>query len=159
MKKNTFKMLLGAAIASLALATANSYAQTQPPGDWLDGFDNSTAGAVNSTASWIYWYNGSGSVALDTVTKLSGAGSLKVNIPFDNDGVTNVGEGAWFGNFDNTSAYDTTIVYNGTFFTNIEFDILMDPSDPVSPAGDFGTLGAGLLDAGTPGGRPGSPVQ
>jgi len=143
-------LLLSAVL--LALTTTKSEAQTQPPGDFINGFDNSTAGSVNSTASWIYWYNGSGSVALDTATKLSGAGSLKVNIPFDTNGTVNVGQGAWFGNFDNNSAYDTTIVYDGTFFTNIECDVLMDPSDPVSASGDYGTMGIGLLDAGTPSG-------
>ena len=64
-------------------------------------------------------------MSLDTTVKESGAGSLEVTIPFDNDGEVNVGQGAWFGNFDNTSAYNSDIVYDGTQFTNIIFDILI----------------------------------
>ena len=82
MKTNAFKMLLGAALASLALTTANSNAQTQPPGDFVNGFDNATSGSAGSTASWIYWYNGAGSVSLDTSVFKTGTGSLKVTIPF-----------------------------------------------------------------------------
>jgi len=160
MKKNTLNLRLlrssaawlGAVVVGLSLTATSSQAQTQPPGDWTDGFDNSTSGAQDSTASWIYWYNGAGTVSLDTAVKKTGAGSLKVTIPFDTNGVVNVGQGAWFGNFDNVGAYDQNIVYDGTYFTNIECDILMDPSDPVSGSGDFGVIGIGLEDKGTPSG-------
>ncbi|MGD0086441.1 MAG: hypothetical protein ABSC24_04855 [Verrucomicrobiota bacterium] len=151
MKTNAFKMLLGAALASLALTTANSNAQTQPPGDFVNGFDNATSGSAGSTASWIYWYNGAGSVSLDTSVFKTGTGSLKVTIPFTLPYRT-VDQGAWFGNWDNVGAYDTSIVYDGTYFTNIECDVLMSPSNPVSTNGDFGVLGIGLEDAGTPNG-------
>ena len=151
MKKNAFKMLLGAALASLAMTTANSDAQTQPPGDFLNGFDNSTSGGPNSTVSWMYWYNGSGTVGLDTAVKKTGAGSLKITIPFTLPFRT-PDQGAWFGNFDEIGSYDTSIVYDGTFFTNISYDILMDPANPVSSNNDFGIVGTGLLDAGTPAG-------
>jgi len=159
MKKNSFNLrlfqfptaLLAAALVGFALTAATSHAQTQPPGDWTDGFDNSTSGAQDSTASWIYWYNGAGTVSLDTTVKKTGAGSLKVTIPFTLPFRT-PDQGTWFGNFDNTSAYDTTVVYDGTFFTNIECDILMDPHNPVSSNGDFGFVGIGLEDAGTPAG-------
>jgi len=151
MKTNAFKMLLGAALASLALTTANSNAQTQPPGDFVNGFDNATSGSAGSTASWIYWYNGAGSVGLDTSVFKTGTGSLKVTIPFTLPYRT-VDQGAWFGNWDNVGAYDTSIVYDGTYFTNIECDVLMSPSNPVSTNGDFGVLGIGLEDAGTPNG-------
>ena len=139
-------------ITAVLFNVASSNAQTSPNGDWTDGFDNDTSGAQDSTASWIYWYNGSGTVSLDTTVKESGAGSLEVTIPFDNDGETNVGQGAWFGNFDNTQPYNSDIVYDGTQFTNIIFDILMDPSDQQSPNGDYGVISVGLLDKGTPGG-------
>jgi hypothetical protein len=151
MKTNAFKMLLGAALASLALTTATSNAQTQPPGDFVNGFDNATSGSAGSTASWIYWYNGAGSVSLDTSVFKTGTGSLKVTIPFTLPYRT-VDQGAWFGNWDNVGAYDTSIVYDGTYFTNIECDVLMSPSNPVSTNGDFGVLGIGLEDAGTPNG-------
>jgi hypothetical protein len=151
MKKNIFKMLLGAALVSLGLTAQTSNAQTQPPGDFLNGFDNATSGGPNSTAGWIYWYNGAGTVGLDTAVKNTGAGSLKVTIPFTLPFRT-VDQAAFFGNWDEVGAYDTTIVYDGTFFTNISYDILMDPSDPVSSNGDFGTFGVGLIDAGTPAG-------
>jgi len=159
MKKKAFNQrlfqfptaLLGAALVGLALSAANSYAQSQPPGDWTDGFDNSTAGAQDSTASWIYWYNGAGTVSLDTTVKKTGAGSLKITIPFTLPFRT-PDQGAWFGNFDNNMPYNTDIVYDGTYFTNIEFDVLMAANNPVSSNGDFGVLGVGLEDAGTPAG-------
>ena len=157
MKKNTLNLLRSSAgwlvtvVAGLSLTATSSQAQTQPPGDWTDGFDNSTSGAQDSTASWIYWYNGAGTVSLDTAVKKTGAGSLKVTIPFTLPFRT-PDQGTWFGNFDNTSAYDTSVVYDGTYFTNIECDVLMDPSDPVSSNGDFGVIGMGLEDAGTPAG-------
>jgi hypothetical protein len=149
MKTNAFKMLLGAALASLAMTTATSNAQTQPPGDFVNGFDNATSGSANSTASWIYWYNGAGTATLDTTVFKTGTGSLKVTVPFTLP-YRAVDGAAWFGNWDNTGAYDTSIVYDGTYFTNIECDVLMDPSDPVSSNGDFGVIGIGLEDAGTP---------
>lgn len=151
-------MLLGAALASLALTSANSNAQTQPPGDFLNGFDNNTSGAANSTASWIYWYNGAGTIGLDTAVKKTGAGSLKVTIPFTLP-FRSPDQGVWFGNWDNVGAYDTTIVYDGTYFTNISCDILMDPSDPTNTDGSFGVLGMGLEPAGTPGGARESGTQ
>ena len=131
MKTNAFKLLLGAALASLALTTATSNAQTQPPGDVVNGFDNATSGAANSTASWIYWYNppGGGTATLDTSVFKTGTGSLRVHIPFTSV-YRAVDQGAWFGNWDNIGAYDQSIVYDGTYFTNIECDVLMDPATP-----------------------------
>jgi hypothetical protein len=144
--------LLGTALVGFALTAANSYAQTQPPGDWTDGFENSTIGAQDSTTAWIYWYNGAGTVGLDTTVKKTGAGSLKVTIPFTLPYRT-VDQGAWFGNFDNGQyPYNTDVTYDGTYFTNIEFDVLMNPGNPLNTNGDFGYLAAGLLDSGTPGG-------
>ena len=159
MKKNTLNLRLlrssaawlGAVVVGLSLTATSSQAQTQPPGDWTDGFDNSTSGAQDSTASWIYWYNGAGTVSLDTAVKKTGAGSLKITIPFTLPFRT-PDQGTSIGNFDNVGAYDQNIVYDGTYFTNIECDILMDPSDPVSSNGDFGVIGLGLEDKGTPAG-------
>jgi hypothetical protein len=144
--------LLATLVTTLFLGVLDGQAQTTPNGDFTDGFDNDTVGVQDSAASWTYWYNGSGTVELDNSVFKTGTGSLEVNIPFDNDGDANVGQGAWFGNFDNSYPYDSDVVYAGSDFTNIVFDILMDPSDPLSPNGDFGTLGAGLLEEGTPAG-------
>ncbi len=141
-----------AALTAFFSGNFTSLAQTSPTSDWTDGFDNSTLGSQDSTASWIYWYNGAGSVSLDTTVMENGTGSLLVNIPFDNAGTANIGQGVWFGNFDNSYPYNSDVVYDGTQFTNIVFDILMDPSDPLSPSGNYGTLSAGLLDKGTPAG-------
>src|SRR5690348_4704878 len=103
MKKNAFNLrlfqfptaLLGAALVCVALTATKSHAQTQPPGDFVNGFDNSTAGANDSIASWTYWYNGAGATTLDTAVKKTGAGSLKVTIPFTLPYRT-VDQGTWF---------------------------------------------------------------
>ena len=143
--------LIIAVFALILSSVVSSNAQTSPNGDFTDGFDNSTSGAQDSTAGWIYFYNGAGTVVLDTTVTNGGAGSLKVTIPFTLP-FRAVDQGTWFGNFDNTSAFNSDVVYDGTQFTNISFDIMMDPSDPMSANGDYGYIGVGLEDKGTPSG-------
>lgn len=143
---------MSSVLVGLAL-TASSYAQTQPNSDYLNQFNTTASGVDNSTAGWTYWYNGVGTVSLSTndAANNPASGSLKVTIPFTSV-FRAVDQGAWFGNWDAIAPYDTTIVYDGTYFTNLEFDIKMDPSDPLSAAGDYGVIGIGLVDRGTPNG-------
>jgi hypothetical protein len=150
--KSKLHLWMSSVLVGLAL-TASSYAQTQPNSDYLNQFNTTASGVDNSTASWIYWYNGAGTVSLSTndAANNPASGSLKITIPFTSVYRT-VDGGAWFGNWDNASAYDTTIVYDGTYFTNLEFDIMMTTNDPVSATGDYGVIGIGLVDAGTPAG-------
>jgi hypothetical protein len=150
--KSKLHLWMSSVLVGLAL-TASSYAQTQPNSDYLNQFNTTASGVDNSTASWIYWYNGGGTVSLSTndAANNPASGSLKVTIPFTS-AYRAVDQGTWFGNWDAIGAYDTIIVYNGTYFTNLEFDIKMDPSDPLSAAGDYGVIGIGLVDRGTPNG-------
>jgi hypothetical protein len=148
-QRNWHALLLATIIPTML--TFSSQAQTSPSGDFTDGFDNNTSSTQDSTAGWAYFYNGAGTVGLDTTVKDTGAGSLKVTIPFTST-FRQVDQGTWFGNFDNNSAFDSDVVYDGTQFTNISFDIMMDPSDPISPTGDYGYIGVGLEDKGTPAG-------
>ena len=143
---------MSSVLVGLAL-TASSYAQTQPNSDYLNQFNTTASGVDNSTAGWTYWYNGAGTLSLSTndAANNPASGSLKVTIPFTSV-YRAVDQGAWFGNWDAIAPYDTTIVYDGTYFTNLEFDIKMDPSDPLSAAGDYGVIGIGLVDRGTPNG-------
>jgi hypothetical protein len=147
-------------VITMLFSVVSSNAQIAPTEDMVNGFDNDVTSAdynnnnptANSVDSWIYWYNGGGTVGLDTTVFKDGGGSLKVTIPFTPT-YRQIDQGAWFGNFmENDFPYDNTIVYDGTQFTNISFDIMMDPSDPISSTGDYGYIGVGLLDSGTPGG-------
>jgi hypothetical protein len=150
--KSKLHLWMSSVLVGLAL-TASSYAQTQPNSDYLNQFNTTASGVDNSTAGWTYWYNGAGTLSLSTndAANNPASGSLKVTIPFTSV-YRHVDQGTWFGNWDAIGAYDTTIVYGGTYFTNLEFDIKMDPSDPLSAAGDYGFIGIGLEDAGTPAG-------
>ena len=79
------------------------------------------------------------------------SGSLLIEIPF----TTVNNQQVWFGTFHNGGIYDGSTVYNGNFFTNIEFDILVDPISPTTAAGDFGNMYVSLVRSGTPdGGGP-----
>jgi hypothetical protein len=137
--------LIIAVFALILSSVVSSNAQTSPNGDFVNGFDNSTSGVQDSTAGSGYWFNGAGTVTLDTAVKKTGDGSLAVTIPFDNVG--SVDQGEWLINFDNANDFGTDIIYDGTQFTNIVFDILMDPSDPLSPNGDYGVAWVGLVNA------------
>ena len=126
--------LLGA--AALLLPSNQVRGQgAPPPSDYTNTFDTST-----STASWIYWYGlGFNNTPLTfdmTMDAHSDAnsGSLQVSLPFS----TNGDQAVWFGTFHNGYGYDGTTIYDGTKFTNITFDVHVDPSSPLSPAGDFG---------------------
>ena len=140
-----FSLFLGVA-AALLLTTARSRGQgTTPQTDYTNTFDT-----MNSTASWIYWYGlGYNNTAMtwDPTMDAQGnpnSGSLEVSLPFGSKG----DQGVWFGTFHNGGSYDGATIYDGTKFTNITFDVHVDPSTPLSPAGNFGVLQAGLVRQG-----------
>jgi hypothetical protein len=139
------------ASAALLLASNQGRAQGAPPqSDYTNTFDTST-----STASWIYWYGlgfGNTPMTFDpTMDALNdpNSGSLQVSLPFV---ATNKDQAVFFGTFHNQYGYDGTTIYDGTKFTNITFDVHVDPSSPLSPAGDFGVLQVGLVRQGWPNG-------
>src|SRR5262245_47620297 len=135
--------LLLASVSVLLVSTPQSHSQgAAPQTDYTNTFD-----APSSTASWIYWYGlGFNNTAMTfdpTMDANSDAnsGSLQVALPFG----TNGDQAVWFGTFHNAYGYDGTTILDGTKFTNITFDIHVDPSSPLSQAGDFGTLQLGLV--------------
>src|SRR5262249_25101381 len=112
---------------------------------YTNRFDTAT-----DAASWIYWYGLSYNNTPMTWDNTMDAnndpnsGSLMVSLPFGATG----DQGVWFGTFHNQFAYDGGTIYNGTAFTNITFDIHVDPSSPLDTAGDFGVLQVGLVRQG-----------
>jgi hypothetical protein len=145
--------------ATLFFAPTRAHAQgATPQSDYTNSFDTSS-----STASWIYWYglgfNNTPMMWDSTMDAQSNAnsGSLQVSLPFG----TNKDQAVWFGTFHNGYGYDGTTIYDGTKFTNITFDIHVDPSSPLSSAGDFGVLQVGLVRKGWANGGtfdPNSPI-
>ena len=78
------------------------------------------------------------------------SGALEVSLPFG----TNGDQAVWFGTFHNGGGYDGTTIYDGTKFTNITFDVHVDPSSPLSPSGDFGVLQVGWFAKARPTAAP-----
>ncbi len=151
MKARFYSLGLAALAASaFVFYPSNGFAQGAPPqSDYTNSFDDAT-----SVASWIYWYGlGFQNTQMtwdSTMDAQSNAnsGALEVSLPFG----TNGDQGVWFGTFHNGGAYDNATIYDGTKFTNITFDVHVDPSSPLSPSGDFGVLLVGLIRQGTPNG-------
>ena len=160
MKARLYTLALAAvAAAASTLTPSNCFAQGAPPqGDYTNSFDTSS-----SAASWIYWYGlGYNNTPVTWDSSMDAAndpnsGSLQISLPFAS---TNA-QGVWFGTFHNAYAYDGTTIYDGTKFTNITFDIHVDPSSPLNSAGNFGTLLVGLVRQGWKNGGtfdPNSPI-
>jgi hypothetical protein len=160
MKIRIHQLALAAAAAlASAVNPASCFAQGAPPQiDYTNSFDDAT-----SVASWIFWYglgfNNTKMTWDPTMDAQSNAnsGALEVSLPFG----TNGDQAVWFGTFHNGYGYDGTTILDGTKFTNITFDVHVDPSSPLSPAGDFGVLQVGLVRQGWANGGtfdPNSPV-
>jgi hypothetical protein len=151
MKARFYSLGLAAlAAGAIVFSPSNGLAQGAPPqSNYTNSFDDAT-----SVASWIYWYGlGFGNTKMtwdSTMDAQSNAnsGSLEVALPFG----TNGDQAVWFGTFHNGYGYDGTTIYDGTKFTNITFDVHVDPSSPLSPSGDFGVLQVGLVRQGWPNG-------
>jgi hypothetical protein len=120
-----------------------------PTSDYTNSFD-----AASSTASWIYWYGlsfGNTAMTWDGATDAQSnlnSGSLMVSLPFGDSG----DQAVMFGTFHNGGDYDGATIYDGTKFSNITFDVHVDPASPVSASGDFGVLQVGLVGQGWPNG-------
>lgn len=157
MKTSFRKHLLFSVLAVTALfgVLTESYGQTAPAPieSYTNTFDNDGA----QPHSWIYWYGwmaGNSAIAwngsVDAATNPA-SGSLELLIT-----MTNNNQQVFFGTFKNQGPYDGSgFTYDAVgFFTNIEFDILVDGTVSVTnPAtGDFGTMYAELVGSGTPNG-------
>jgi hypothetical protein len=132
--------------AALALSTSRSRAQgSAPSSDYTNTFDTSS-----STASWIFWYGlgfNNTPMTWDSTMDAGGnvnSGSIQVSLPFS----TNGDQAVWFGTFHNGGGYDGATIYDGTKFTNITFDVHVNPGSPLSRSGDFGVLQVGMVQQG-----------
>lgn len=140
---------LALGLALLAFAPRSHAQGAAPTSDYTNSFD-----IQSSAASWIYWYglgynnsNMTWDATMDAATN-SNSGSLMVFMPFGSSG----DQAVWFGTFHNSYGYDSGTIYDGTKFTNITFDIHVDPSSPLSASGDYGPLQVGLVRQGYPNG-------
>lgn len=138
----TMKHLQTLALVGLAVAGLASSAVAQPT-NYVYAFDTSS-----SDASWIRWWG----VAFDKpswdgtmdASNNPASGSLKAIIPF----VGASGEQfCYFGNFNNVGPWDASVTLDGTKYTNVIFDIRVDPSSALTSAGHYGGLNIGLATA------------
>src|SRR5690349_16970661 len=121
--------LVSTAAAAFFVTTLQTPAQgTAPQSDYTNSFDTSA-----SVASWIFWYGlGFNNTAMTWDGTMDAqnnpnSGSLEVSLPFGSKG----DQAVWFGTFHNGYGYDGTTIYDGTKFTNITFDVHVDPSSPL----------------------------
>lgn len=132
------RQILGLLAATALCATA-SEAYAQLTQSYANDFNTAA-----SVASWIYWYDvESGNLTWDgtmDANNNTNSGSLEVSIPWVGTGDQQL----WFGTWDNQYGYDTSVLMNGTFITNISCDIHVDPSSPTNSAGNFGTIDIGF---------------
>jgi hypothetical protein len=155
MKTSQQNSLCISLLMGVAVLGAITWSQAAPAPAPTDSFTNSFD--TSTQPSWIYWYSiNPGNSAItwdDTMDAGSNAssGSLRLEIPFS----TTNNQQVWFGTFHNAGIYDSATTYDATYFTNIEFDILVDPISPTTAAGDFGNMYVSLVRRGTPdGGGP-----
>jgi hypothetical protein len=142
--KTSRKVLHGAAaVLALGALCCGLTGRATPLPD-TDTYTNSF-GNAGSTTSWIYWYgNGSNnnSMTWDAAVDANnnaGSGSLLFETTFPAGNQL-----AWFGTFGNRWGYDTEFTHDATKYTNITFDVHVDPSSALSTAGTFGNLQIGF---------------
>ena len=160
MKKQILNLCALFATGGLLLAGATSHVQAQQiTNTYLQTFDaggNTTPFAgTGSVAGWFYWYNyfGNAGVTNDPTMDAGGdptSGSLEVSLPFGSAGNGEV----IFGSFDNKYEYDTSQTANALNFTNITFQIHVQPGTQPDNSGNFGSIGVGLLENFSGGGTP-----
>jgi hypothetical protein len=149
------RLVVGAAALALAGSASRTQAATIISNTFTFTFDNGGATSpFNST--WIYWYNspgGNSPILCDPTTdasnpiagaNTSGSGSLMVVSPLA--GYT---QNVFFGTFASNkyNAYDFSVEANMLLYSNISFDILVASNTPLSGAGNFGSIGVGIINS------------
>jgi hypothetical protein len=129
-------------VVGLNLAGAVAVGQAQVT-NYVYSFD--TAG---SDASWIRWWGvqfekPAWDPSMDASNNPA-SGSLKAEIPFTG---ASGEQFCFFGNFNNVGPWDNSVTLDGTKYSHVTFDIFVDPSSAMTPAGDFGSLAIGLATA------------
>jgi hypothetical protein len=142
MKINGYLKAALLAAIGLALSVAPGRAQSVT---YTNSFDTSA-----SVASWIYWYGVDfnntpvlWSSTEDDTPAVPGSGSMEISIPWNMGGQYD--QAVIFGTFDNQYGYDFTETINATTYTNITFDVHVDPTSPTNQNGNFGNLTVGFI--------------
>jgi hypothetical protein len=144
MKRNgNIKQRITSALAGLALAASTSVGLAQPT-DWIKTFD-----ADGSTSPWVLWW---GTAAItwdgtqDCTTNVAGSGAMKYVSAFTGAG----GEQFMtFAGFHYGWQWDGTTVLDGSQYTNLIFDVKVDPSTaPAVNGADLGQLELGFTKPG-----------
>lgn len=148
--------IISALLALVGLVLSSSKMMAQQATSYTNSFDTSA-----SVTSWLYQYgiyepvaqiNYFNNTAMiwnstnDDTPSVSGSGSLEVSIPW-NLGSPN-DQAVFWGTFDNEYGYDGTKTIDGTKYTNIVFDVYVDPTSPTNQNGNYGTLNVGLITPG-----------
>jgi hypothetical protein len=140
--------LLAAALA-LAGAVASTQAQTIITNTFT--FTFATGGATSDfNSAWDYWYSSPGGdtpIQVDVTMDASNnpaSGSLKVVSPLA--GYT---QDVFFGTFASNvnNRYDFSVRADLTLYSNISFDIRVAAGTPLSSSGNYGSIGAGIINA------------
>ena len=136
---------LTSALFGLILAGSTSVGRAQPT-DWIQTFD-----ADGSTGPWNVWW-GTATItwdgSQDSTTNVAGSGSMKYEAPF----VGASGEQFMtFAGFHYGWQWDGTTVLDGSQYTNLIFDIKVDPTTaPAKNGTDLGQLAVGFTAPGWP---------
>jgi hypothetical protein len=142
-QKTKLQQWILSALFGLTLAASTSVGLSQAT-DWIQTFDTS-----GSTGPWDLWW-GIGSVSWNSTynntTNVAGSGSMQLTEPF----VGASGEQfMWFAGFHYGWQWDGSTVLDCRQYTNIIFDIMIDPSTaPAVNGTDFGTLNVGFVPSG-----------
>ena len=153
MKRNiNLKQWIPSALVGLALAVTTSVGLAQPT-DWIKTFD-----ADGTTSPWNVWWGTaviSWDGTQDCTTNVPGSGAMKYVSAF-------VGAGGeqfmTFAGFHYGWQWDGTTVLDGSLYTNLIFDIKIDPGTaPAANGTDFGQLALGFTAPGWP--STGCPIR
>ncbi len=127
-------------LAAVVLCGAALEASAELTQTYTNTFDN-----TNSVVGWDYWFGnlpGNSGMSWDSTTDAGnnpGSGSLKVAIPW-----TASGQSQWWYGYFAFDSLDRDITMVGACITNISCDIHIDPSSPLTAAGNFGSIKIGF---------------
>jgi hypothetical protein len=127
---------LGAALAASASFAFGQSGVTNNP----NTFDDAA-----STTSFVVWWGLNPAVAWDSILDANSnpnSGSAKYTVPFT--GAAGEQFATWL-SIANRWGWDGGTMLDGTMYTNLAFDIKVDPSSAVTPGGNYGYLEVGLV--------------
>ncbi len=132
---------LTSALFGLTLAASTGVGLAQVP-DWIQTFD-----ADGTTSPWAQWWGVTTTITWDgtqdCTTNVSGSGAMKYVTPYVGASGEQFME---FAGFHYGWQWDNTTVLDCSLYTNIIFDIKIDPSTALAVNGtDFGTLDVGFV--------------